>query len=91
MFDIFVAVLCLDYIITSDTVELALFCTDVCKQIQHLRQYFKHKQGQFFRIPPDKKICQYMSLIPELPDYTTGWKIKYRPGIICCLRQRYLG
>ena len=53
MFDIFVAVLSLDYIGTYDTVDLTLVCTEVCKQIQHLRQFFKDKHGQIFHNSPD--------------------------------------
>ena len=38
MFDIFVEVLRLDYVGTSDTVDLTLVYTEVCKQIKHLCQ-----------------------------------------------------
>ena len=51
MFDIFVAFLRLDYVSTSDTVDLTLVCTEVCKQIHHLCQYFKYKYGQFVHNP----------------------------------------
>ena len=53
MFDIFVVLLRLDYFGTSDTVELTLVCTEVCKQIQHLHKYFKYKHGHFFQNYPD--------------------------------------
>ena len=76
MFDIFVAVLRLDYVDNSDTVELTLVCTEVCKQIQHLYQYFKDKHGQFGQNYHDELFRHYMSLIPDLPDDTTGWKMQ---------------
>ena len=53
MFDIFGEVLHQDFVGNSDIVELTLACTEVCKQIQHLRQSFKGKHGQFFQNPPD--------------------------------------
>ena len=72
MFDIFVAVLCLDYVSNYDTVDLTLVCTEVRKQIHHLCQSFKYKHLQFVHNSPDKLFRQYMSLIPDLPDNTTG-------------------
>ena len=50
MFDISVAVLHLDYVVTYDTIDLILVCTKVFKQIHHLYQSFKDKHGQFFII-----------------------------------------
>ena len=72
MFDIFVAVLNLDCVVTYDTIYLKLVCTEMCKQIHNLRQYFKDKYGHFFQSSPDELFRQYMSLIPDLPDDTTG-------------------
>ena len=62
MFDIFVVVLWLDYVGTSDTVELTLVCTEVCKKIQNLRQTFKDKHGKFVQNPPEILFHQYVSL-----------------------------
>ena len=53
MFDIFLVVFCLDYVSTYNNVDLALFFTDFCKQIQHLRQSFKDKHGQCVHNSPD--------------------------------------
>ena len=61
---------------TSDTVDLTLVCTEACKNIQHLLQYFKDKYGQFVQNPPEKLFHQYMPLILDLPDDTTGWKMQ---------------
>ena len=72
MFDVFLAVLRLDCVGTSDTADLILVYTEVCKQIHHLCQSFKDKHGRFVQNSPNKNICQYMSLITDLPDDTTG-------------------
>ena len=76
MFDIFVAVLRLDYVDNSDTVELTLVCTEVCKQIHNLSKSFKDKHVHFVQNTPDELFRHYMSLIPDLPDDTTGWKMQ---------------
>ena len=70
------AVLRLDCVGTSDTVDLTLVCNEVCKHIQHLRQLLKDKYGQFVQNSPDKKICHYMSLKSDLHDDTTGWTMQ---------------
>ena len=85
MFDIFVAVLCLYYIGNYDAVDLTLVCTEVFKQIQHLRQFFKYKHCQSVQNSPDECFRQYMSLIPDLPDDTTGWKMQLGHALFAAL------